>query len=153
MALVSACALGGSAAMIPKMTESNDLRFVVLGDMPYSDRETQALRTNLTAAIAQAKVPFVIHYGDFKAGNDSCTDDRFQQAYVEMEQLHPQVFYTPGDNDWTDCDRPGLLEPKSELERLNRLRTLFFSKTADEPVARQDSYPENARWWQDNVVF
>jgi hypothetical protein len=67
------------------------------------------------------------------------------------------VFYTPGDNDWTDCDRPATGQPASELERLDFLRQLFFGKPLDLPpdwaYARQSGFPENARWMLDRVVF
>jgi hypothetical protein len=63
----------------------------------------------------------------------------------------------PGDNEWSDCGRlrAGRYDP---LERLNRLRGLFF---ADEHslgqvrlvLERQRGYPEHARWRRDNVLF
>ncbi len=139
--------------MAPTTTESKEVRFIALGDMPYSKYEGELLRTELRDAIAEADVPFVIHYGDFKPGNASCTNELFEQTHQDIVSLHSRVFYTPGDNEWTDCDRSGLTDPKSELERLDTLRTLFFSEEPDAQVSRQSQYPENARWWQDGVLF
>ena len=133
--------------------DNQPIRFLAMGDMPYSKSETQHLRTQIKTAIAAANAPFMVHYGDFKAGNESCSDARFEQAKAEMNSLHPQVRYTPGDNDWTDCDRPGLVEPKSELERLDKLRSLFFSQDDSASVTRQADYPENARWWHQQILF
>ena len=133
--------------------EPEPVKFVVMGDMPYSTYEREQLQGEIKAAIAAAEVPFLIHYGDFKAGNTSCTDELFQQTKAEIESLHPMVLYTPGDNDWTDCDRGGLTQPVSELERLDFLRNLFFTDTRAQEVVRQNQYPENARWWQDGVLF
>lgn len=151
--LAGACALSAGANVLPIKAETKAVKFVAVGDMPYSNHEAQFLRTELKAAIAKADVPFVIHYGDFKAGNDSCTDESFIQAQQDIYGLHPRVFYTPGDNEWTDCDRTGLASPQSELERLDTLRSLFFPQTANDSVQRQPNYPENARWWQDEVLF
>ncbi len=103
--------------------------------------------------------PFVIHVGDYKGGGQECTgfhDARFQTL---MDTLQPlPVFYTPGDNEWTDCDRfkhPQTGEPYSDLKRLDRVRELFF---ADPPTSamgykRQAGFPENASWTYAGVRF
>ena len=145
------CALQGVEPPTPS-TQSEPVQFVVIGDMPYSQQEAKILRTDIKDAIAAANVPFVIHYGDFKAGNESCTDEVFKQAQTEMERLHSTVIFTPGDNDWTDCDRSGLLQPKSELERLDTLRQQFFTPSNDS-ITRQSNYPENARWWEGELLL
>lgn len=151
---VSTCAVVGvKVNPIAPKPDPEPVKFVVLGDMPYSDYEREQLQGDIKAAIAAANVPFLIHYGDFKAGNVSCTDEVFQQTKADMDSLHPMVMYTPGDNDWTDCDRKGLKEPVSELERLEFLRTLFFKGDRSQEVSRQADYPENARWWNNGVLF
>jgi len=45
-------------------------------------------------------------------------------AYLNM--LHAPAAFTPGDNDWTDCDAASN-GPFNSLERLDHERTLFFS--------------------------
>ena len=67
------------------------------------------------------------------------------------------MFLTPGDNDWTDCDRESA-GGFDELERLEAVRSIFF--TEDLPsesewrIARQSpSYPENARWEYGGLQF
>ena len=74
--------------------------------------------------------------------------------------LNPhKTVYTPGDNDWTDCDRFNLSALYDELERLNYLRQLFFHQdahqlTRDIPgLIRQEGFIENALWKIDPVVF
>ena len=152
--LVSTCAVVGvnSHAMVKK-SESQPVKFVVMGDMPYSDYEREQLQGDIKAAITSENLPFLIHYGDFKAGNVSCTDEVFQQIKADLNALHPTVIYTPGDNDWTDCDRRNLKKPISELERLDFLRALFFADDNNQDIFRQDQYPENSRWWQDGILF
>ena len=46
--------------------------------------------------------------------------------------------FTPGDNDWTDCDRPSNGGFNS-LERLDHERQVFFSTTARSAARRRSS--------------
>jgi hypothetical protein len=77
--------------------------------------------------------------------------------------------YTPGDNEWMDCNNVNTNPneaPMDSLERLAKLRELFFSEDASlgmnpMPLTTQrqvpgdatHSYPENARWSTEGVVF
>jgi hypothetical protein len=139
------------------------VRFVVLGDMPYSDAE-YALLEQPHGAIAQAihdlNPPVLIHLGDFKRGRLACNDDLFQDQYRQIARLNPhKTVYTPGDNDWTDCDRFNTSTRYDELERLDYLRQLFFRQdrqqlTRDIPgLIRQQGFIENARWDIGSVAF
>ncbi|MCC7090755.1 hypothetical protein ABF87_13430 [Nitrosomonas sp. JL21] len=138
-------------------------QFVVMGDMPYNDVE-YALLEHSTGAIAAAikalDPPALIHIGDFKKGRLSCGDDLFRDHYRQIAFLHPhRIVYTPGDNDWTDCDRFTLAPRHDELERLAYLRQLFFHQDAHElsknipGLVRQQGFIENARWKIDHVSF
>lgn len=71
---------------------------------------------------------------------------------------HPLVF-TPGDNEWVDCDRSnnGAYSP---LERLSKLREVFFNEPgktpgATMPVKTQEelALPENVCFAQNRVAF
>ncbi len=78
-----------------------------------------------------------------------------------MGSLAPRpVFYTPGDNEWTDCDRfvdEATGVRYSDLDRLARVRALFFAEPVAAPEAlayrRQEAQPENATWTHGNVRF
>ncbi len=144
------------------------LRFIAIGDMPYSEEEKDKLEGEITAAIGNADVPFVVHYGDFKAGSEACEKIQFELSRDAIYRMHPgRVFFTPGDNDWTDCDRSSLKLPVSELAQLDLVRRLFFFEKPDErkddwkpleltddwAYARQPGFPENARWMRGGVVF
>lgn len=132
--------------------------FVVLGDMPYGKDQIGTLKY-IGSKIRARGFPFVVHYGDVKAGDGVCSDavlrERQQVIYGLMEG---RVFFTPGDNDWTDCDRAAA-GGFDELERLSRLREIFFAPgdlpaEPDWRIARQEpDYPENARWRREDVVF
>ena len=66
--------------------------------------------------------------------------------------------FTPGDNDWTDCDRPNNGGYNS-LERLNHERKVLFSTpyTLGQHRFRQEvqatPYVENRRWTLDGVTY
>nr|MBA2559228.1 hypothetical protein [Propionibacteriales bacterium] len=70
------------------------------------------------------------------------------------------LLYTPGDNDWTDCDgrAGGSYNP---LERLDKLRKVFFGRpgvTLGQRPMRVGSqagagFPENVTWKMANVTF
>ncbi|TXI18686.1 MAG: hypothetical protein E6Q62_06035 [Nitrosomonas sp.] len=140
-------------------------RFAVIGDMPYSDSE-YALLEQPDGAIAKAikalNPPVLIHLGDFKLARASCSDELFKDRYRQIAQLNPhKTVYTPGDNDWTDCDRLSLnfSQRYDELERLAYLRQIFFQQdelqlSKDIPgLIRQQDFIENARWKIDQVLF
>jgi hypothetical protein len=77
---------------------------------------------------------FVAHDGDLKAGNgtpgsiapSTCTNALYAQGFAYFSALNAPAIFTPGDNDWTDCDRPSN-GGFSSLERLDYERKLFFS--------------------------
>lgn len=104
------------------------------GDLPYSDVQAQIGVPNLIADMNIQELAFTIHDGDLKAGNGTpgsatpttCTDALYTQALGFFNALRAPAILTPGDNDWTDCDRPSNGGFNS-LERLDHERQLFFS--------------------------
>lgn len=147
--------------LIPSSVKA--IRFVVIGDMPYTDAEYAMLEQPdgaLVKAIRAVDPPVLIHLGDFKRGRLSCSDELLQDHYRQIAFLNPhKIVYTPGDNDWTDCDRFTLSTRYDELERLSFLRQLFFHQdqwqlTKHIPnLIRQQGFVENARWRIEQVAF
>lgn len=134
------------------------VRFVVIGDLPYSEDQARVLESEIRPAISAGNFPFAIHLGDFKSGGVDCTEAGLISAHDRiMSLISGRTFYTPGDNDWTDCDRDKLSNPVSELKRLARLRKVFYSEPV--PVSdawhyeRQSRYPENAIWQHGGIQF
>ncbi|MDF1750860.1 MAG: hypothetical protein P1V34_18505 [Alphaproteobacteria bacterium] len=132
--------------------------FIVLSDLPYTDGQQQVFDNQIVPAIKADPAPFLIHVGDFKGSKVVCSDGLFQSVHDTLYGLKPgRVFYTPGDNDWTDCDRDSTGLAMREYDRLSRLRQIFCEPAPDSPaeliVTRQDGYPENARWSDDGVTF
>lgn len=142
---------------------SSTATFVVLGDMPYSEEEDIALTAPNGAfvqAIQAIDPPVVVHYGDLKGGGEDCTDSILAERQAQIAALHPnRIAFTPGDNDWTDCDRDFLENRFDELERLNFLRTLFYEGEGLEmtqgipDLVRQEGLPENAMWPINNLMM
>jgi len=104
------------------------------GDLPYSDAQALVGVPNLIADINAQELAFTVHDGDLKGGNGTpgsvtptiCSDALYEQALGFFNALRAPAIFTPGDNDWTDCDRPSN-GAFSSLERLDHERALFFS--------------------------
>lgn len=172
VSLIAVLALAGCAGLpsLPDLTPEpavseaplpeGAFRFVVVGDTPYGPEDGAMLR----AAVPRIKAlrpPFVIHVGDFKSGGAACdqaADDAFAGLIAELAPI--PVFYTPGDNEWTDCDRgldPATGNPMSELMRLDRLRARFLASAPAGSAAfgwsRQGTSGDNMTWRAGNIRF
>lgn len=136
--------------------------FVALGDMPYgNDAITGAAYRQLIELVNRERPPFSIHVGDFKDGVTPCSDELFARQHEHFQRFDTALVFTPGDNDWTDCQRMG----EDPLERLQALRSLFFGSAASlgrQPIVverQSDRMPtfarhrENLRWWHEGVLF
>ena len=97
------------------------------GDLPYSDVQETVGVPNLVADMNRQDLAFTAHDGDLKQGSNSpCDDALYTHALATLNALRAPAVFTPGDNDWTDCDRPNN-GGFSSLERLSHERRVFFS--------------------------
>jgi hypothetical protein len=104
------------------------------GDLPYSDTQALIGVPNLIADMNSYDLAFTAHDGDLKAGSgtpgsiapSTCTNALYAQALGYFNSLKAPAIFTPGDNDWTDCDRASNGGFNSR-ERLDYERQLFFS--------------------------
>jgi hypothetical protein len=95
------------------------------GDLPYSVLQATVGVPNLIADMNSQNLAFTVHDGDLKAGsNSSCDNALYAQAKAYLNALEAPAMFTPGDNDWTDCDRPSN-GGFSSLERLDYERQIF----------------------------
>jgi hypothetical protein len=153
--LLAACAApSGGPAPAP-----GSLRIAIFGDMPYTTMTAPEREVKLTAyravldSIAKERVAFVVHIGDITGA--VCGDSMVAQRVREFAALPHPLFYTFGDNEWTDCARDGM----QPLERLANLRRLFAQGGESLgarrlPLQRQSAdFPENTRWRAGGVVF
>jgi hypothetical protein len=97
------------------------------GDLPYSDIQANVGVPNLIADMNSQKLAFSVHDGDLKQGSGSpCDDALYIRSLGYFNSLEAPAVFVPGDNDWTDCDRPSN-GGFSSLERLSAERQVFFS--------------------------
>ena len=98
------------------------------GDLPYSAVQETVGLPNLIADMNSQQLAFTVHDGDLKTGNGApiCNDALYTKALGWFSTLEAPAVFTPGDNDWVDCDRPNN-GSFSSLERLTHERQLFFS--------------------------
>jgi hypothetical protein len=147
------------------------------GDLPYSDVQASVGVPNLIADMNAQELAFTVHDGDLKASNGTpgsttpttCVDALYQQALGYFNALKSAAMFTPGDNDWMDCDRTsnGSFSPR---ERLNHERQVFFNtefSLGQQPIkqeVQQDKLcldqnnqlvacVENRRWTMKGVVY
>jgi hypothetical protein len=94
------------------------------GDMPYSTLQATVGVPNLIDDMNAQRLAFTAHDGDLKAGSGDCSDGVYFQALAYFQSLEAPAVFTPGDNDWVDCDRNPAF---SSRERLDFERRLFFN--------------------------
>jgi hypothetical protein len=159
------------------------------GDLPYSDVQANVGVPNLIDDMNRQDLAFTVHDGDLKAGKGipgsltptTCADEKYIQALTFFNALRAPAAFTPGDNDWTDCDI-ALNGNFNSLERLDHERQLFFSTpftfgqrhlrqavqtdTSNTPclgfvagdvngttVYKQEACVENRRWTRRGVTY
>ena len=107
------------------------------GDLPYNDDQALNGVPRMIADMNAQSLAFTVHDGDLKAGHGiagsvtptTCSDALYQYAQDHyFSQLSAPAAFTPGDNDWTDCDAADN-GPFNSLERLDHERQFFFSSS------------------------
>ncbi|HJQ37424.1 MAG TPA: hypothetical protein VKB93_09815 [Thermoanaerobaculia bacterium] len=115
--------------------------FATMGDAPYywwEELRYRLLRRELDAY----DLRFTIHVGDIWW--HPCSDAMYRKTKQQFDALRAPVFYTPGDNEWTDCWERGS-GSHAPLERLTRLRQIFYGS--------ENEFAENRRWRHEHIVF
>jgi len=162
LGIISVALLLSACAAPPPVPSAPGFSFALIGDAPYSPGE-ETLFVEMLRELDREALTFIVHVGDFKSGSSRCSDEVFAQRREWFAWSRHPFIYLAGDNDWTDCWRPsnGAYDP---LERLSRLRELFFQGTHSLgvnalPLARQSNvapdhpYPEHVRWQRGRVLF
>jgi hypothetical protein len=168
--VVSALALStGVAPADDRDDEREGYAIGLWGDLPYSTTQATTGVPNLIADMNKQELAFTIHDGDLKAGSNSpCDANLYAQALGYFNALKAPAAFTPGDNDWTDCDRPSNGGFPS-LDRLDYERQVFFStpyslgqrkmrqKVQTEPLCLGVNglvpCTENRRWTRGGVTY
>jgi hypothetical protein len=139
IAALAAVAVAGMA--IAGKPGTNDTRFDyaigLWGDLPYSALQADPGIPNLIADMNAADLAFTVDDGDLKGGNGptanppsvTCSDALYTTALGWFNSLEKPAVFTPGDNDWTDCDRAAN-GGFSSLDRLDLERQVFFGASS-----------------------
>jgi hypothetical protein len=136
------------------------------GDLPYSTVQATTGVPNLIADMNSQELAFTAHDGDLKSGSSECKDSVYTQALGYFNSLKAPAAFTPGDNDWTDCDR---VAGYNSLAQLDKERKLLFStpftlgqrklleEVQTDPLCLGVSGPvpcvENRRWTVGGVTY
>ena len=154
----------------------------LFGDLPYGAygrAQYPALITDMNAH----KLAFSVFDGDLKNGSEPCYADPHPENpdnptpdKAVADAAHPDIYkfaldqfakqenpvvLVPGDNEWTDCDRPstagGLVSDSND--RLAYERALFYptdrslgQRTIGQ-IRQSAAYPENVRWSAGPVTY
>ncbi|MER5641017.1 hypothetical protein ABT095_29210 [Kitasatospora sp. NPDC002227] len=84
----------------------------VYGDAPYGTSPTDTAEFQATPAFiahvnADPDVSTVIHVGDIHSGKQYCTAAYDRSIAALWKTFADPLVYTPGDNEWADCHKPG----------------------------------------------
>ncbi|WP_262887029.1 metallophosphoesterase [Spirosoma arboris] len=161
--IVSVLMAFGAIAQAQQLTAQPTFSFVAFGDMPYNLPEDYGRFENLIRDVNKQNQVFNVHVGDIKSSENDCSDAYYQKIHGYFNQFDKPLIYTPGDNEWTDCNKhtPGKYDID---ERLATIRKLFFDGKASLgksklPLTSQAKHPEfatyveNNRWQHGNVAF
>lgn len=166
LTLTNAFAAGDSRGDHDRGGEHDRYAIGLWGDLPYSDLQATVGVPNLIVDMNSQRLAFTVHDGDLKAGSGPCPDSLYTDALARFNSLEAAAIFTPGDNDWTDCDR----DPNyNSLERLDHERQVLFStsytlgqhrfrqEVQSEPLCLGVNGPaacvENRRWTVGRVTY
>jgi hypothetical protein len=114
--LITFSALAGALSLPGAASADDDIKVVstlaVYGDAPYGTTPTDTVEFDLTpgfitAVNADAKVDLVLHVGDIHSGKQFCTEAYDRSIFQLWTAFNKPLIYTPGDNEWTDCNKTG----------------------------------------------
>ncbi len=147
---------GSSQESIEIAPSATPLTLAVIGDVPYGVHQVESFPIFVDAINAASGVDVVVHLGDI-LGGDPCSEKYYRQIHRFFGRFADPVVYTPGDNEWTDCDRAdaGGHEPTG---RLAALRRVFFARPGmtlgREPMAiRSQARQKRFRKFAENVMW
>jgi hypothetical protein len=147
---------GGGHHRVHKSDGASSYAIGLWGDLPYNDAQKTVGVPNLIADMNRQKLAFSVHDGDLKAGSGPCPDSLYTDAKARFNTLEAPAMFTPGDNDWTDCDRNAGV---SSSERLAFERKVLFDTpfSLGQHKLRQEvqaaPYVENRRWTLGRVTY
>lgn len=154
--------LVASASLLawPAAAQSDTFSFGVIAHSFKAAPDESILRDAIAESDAD-NLAFVVANG-IKASVEPCSDAVYLRRKTVLNSAQNGLVVSLAGSDWTDCkNRHG---KSAAMERLNRIRELFFSDdfsfgSSRIPLVRQSmaakfhSYAENARWEIGNIMF
>ena len=139
--------------------QNSDFTFTCFADAPYYLPKDYEHLNKLVDTINRRNPAFNVFLGDLKSSYTPCEDSIYSNFFTILNRLNKPCFYTPGDNEWTDCNTHGFtFDP---LERLNFLREKYVKPTIiDHCVVENQganstykTYVENQTWNFNTIRF
>jgi hypothetical protein len=90
--------------------------FVALGDTAYNHESDLPVYERLISTINESKPTFSIHVGD-TWGALECSEENHRWIHGWFQKYDHPLVYTPGDNEWTDCRKPEVLDAYNRIVR------------------------------------
>lgn len=158
--LILASSLLALSCMLPASAKDQAAhRFAVIGHSQAPDGEARI--KSALADSSEKSLAFVVLNG-IKSEQESCGDRLYQKRYELIEHARRPLIVSLAGSDWTLCRNTA--NRSSAIERLNRLRELFFSEpnslgahkigvTRLSASPRFRSYAENAHWKVGKVLY
>lgn len=143
-----------------KGARKGDFSFAVIGHSFRSDSGEAEFRRLQTEA-QQGDPAFIISIG-IKAASEACSDRLYSERRTLMDSAEQPLVLVPAGSDWADCRNAN--GSSSAIERLNRIREVFFSEPESLgnrklALSRQSaspkfrSYAANTYWEHEKVLF
>ena len=134
---------------LPAQNQSQSFTFGLFGDLGYVPSEEPWLANVLADLNRDPALSFTVHVGDLSSPRYGCTDELQARRLAQFNELSHPLIYTPGDNEWTDCHEEQNVKGFDPLERLAKLRTVFFQGEQSlgkrtMPLLRQSQDPDFA---------
>ena len=159
LALLLATALGGLAATAAAEPRA-PFQFGVIGHA-FKGKPDEALLRRALKATDQANLAFVVSNG-IKAASELCSDNLYERRRNLLNESTRPLIVSLAASDWSGCRNS--LGRSNAIERLNRLRELFFAdglSLGERPLAlarlsssaKFRSYAENAHWEVGGILF
>ncbi len=142
-------------------TSAKPIAFIAFGDAPYFVPEAHSMFDKLRQQVDKDQPNFAIHVGDIRGGNTTCSNKTLLRVKKHFDSFQTPLFYTPGDNEWTDCHR----YKQDPIERLDFLRKTFFDQKMSfgenklsllrqpDVRSRYKTFVENSFWQIKKVSF
>jgi hypothetical protein len=158
-ALLAALAVHGALLAAP-MKDTDRHQFGVIGHS-FHDGGGEARLKQAIADESESALAFVVVTG-IKGVNEPCSDRLYERRREMFDDARRPMIVAPAASDWSDCKNSA--GRSVAIERLNRLRELFFSEPTSLgahklPVTRLSSsprfrsYAENAHWQLGGVLY